>query len=160
MAGSPSRQPQPVILDTDLEFPLETSKLMGHDLKPWIFCRTGLESNQRKLAFEAAGIRVFHATLDQYTGLLSLEDVLQCLYDDLDIQKLVVEGGVTVLENFIRLKLFDKLVVIQAPCFGVGRALFQAHVGEGEALRAELPRLTNIRYDVLGTDLIMSAEPI
>jgi len=97
--------------------------------------------------------------VDDATGFLDLEEVLRALYEDLDIQKVVVEGGVRVLENFIRSQLFDKIVVIMAPCFGVGRALFQQEP-DSEALRAGLPKLTNIRYDVLGMDLVMSAEPL
>lgn len=89
--------------------------------------------------------------------------MLRILYEDGEVERLVVEGGVRVLESFIRSHLFDKLVVIIVPCYGVGRALFQHDEGSssnGNAdLRAQLPRLTNIRYDVLGSDLVMSAEP-
>lgn len=154
-----ARQPQPIILDTDLQFPLAKSKLMRHPKLPWIFCRTGLESDERRAALEAAGLRVFHVPQEKESGHLSLEAVLERLYEEMEVGRVVVEGGVSVLEGFIRQRLFDKVVILMAPCFGVGRALFQ-QAGDTEALRDQLPRLTNIRYDVLGVDLVMSAEPI
>ena len=163
LSGHHAKQPQPVILDTELGFPL-SCRLMETGAKPWIFAKEGLEQDPRRRELEAAGISVFFAPLDSHTGFLSLENVLQTLYVDLEVRKVAVEGGVRVLESFIRSKLFDKLVVVMVPMYGVGRALFQQtrddqDEGRGRVTREQLPDLINIRYDVLGQDLVMSAEP-
>jgi riboflavin biosynthesis pyrimidine reductase len=164
LSGNPSRQPRPVVLDTDLQFPLD-SELLNQEKKPWIFYREGSQCSilaNKKAALEAEGASLYQVPVDPSTGQLGLPEVLQILYDELDIAKATVEGGVSLLESFIRSGLFDKLVVLMTPCFGVGRALFQAHTSSdaiSEALRARLPKLINVRYDVLGGDLVMTAEP-
>lgn len=161
LSGNPARQPRPVILDTDLQFPLD-SELLSQDKKPWIFYHDGPHMEGKKVALEAAGASLYQAPLDSSNGHISLPDVLQILYDQLDIQKATVEGGVSLLESFILSGLFDKLVVLMTPCFGMGRALFQANPGSEaaqEEIRTGLPKLINVRYDVLGGDLVMTAEP-
>ncbi len=156
---SNGRQAKPIVLDTELQIPLD-SQLMKNKVKPWIFCRSGLEDSPVKKELTQLGTEVFHVSVNSDTGYLNVEEVLKFLYDELDVQKLLVEGGVSVLESFIQAQLFDKLVVIMVPCFGVGRALFQNASQEmAVTVRDRLPRLANIRYDVLGCNLVMTAEP-
>lgn len=156
LLASGPKQPRPVVLDANLEFPL-TSRLMKENPRsPILFARKGLEDSTKKAALEAAGLTIFHVDFDEDEGHLDLPAVLRVLHDEMDgIRKVLVEGGVRVLESFIRKGLFDKVVVILIPRFGVGRALFQHEDGSDD-----LPSLTSIRYEVLGRNLIMTAEPV
>lgn len=99
------------------------------------------------------GVKVFFCPLHD-DGFLELEEVLERLYLDLGIRRLSVEGGVSVLESFIASGLFDKILIIISPSFGAGHALFQ-----DRTLKKRLPRLVDVRYEVIGNNLIVMAEP-
>lgn len=152
----------PVILDTDLAIPSSCQLLQGsgREGRPIIFAKESLEGCPKQADLESAGVQVCFVPVDQVTGYLDLPAILQILHDRFQFRKVIVEGGVRVLESFIREGLFDKLVLMIVPRFGVGRALFQQlEEPEQDRLREALPRLRSIRYDVLGSHLIMSAEP-
>lgn len=104
------------------------------------------------------GARVFHVDFDSTDATatyLHLPSILEILYSQLGIQRLTVEGGVAILESFIISGLFDKVLIIISPSFGAGYALFQKRRVE----LARLPKLVDVRYEVLGRNLIMMAEP-
>jgi riboflavin-specific deaminase-like protein len=110
-------QPQPVILDSHLRFPLEARLLSRTDRKPWIFHREGAESargaaERRARALAAAGARLFPVPAGN--GGLDLRRVLAGLLVE-GIHSLMVEGGARVLGSFISQGLASQAVITVSP---------------------------------------------
>ncbi|PJF18203.1 hypothetical protein PSACC_01980 [Paramicrosporidium saccamoebae] len=78
---------------------------------------------------------------------MSLEDILQALLEA-GIRKLAIEGCLAV--RFLETAMFDKLVVTIVPTFS-----------EQTSTRVVVkkPRLTNTHFEVLGDNVILTAEP-
>ena len=87
----PYPQPRPIILDTNMQTPLDCKLLQnykkGTGMQPWIVCGKrksfhGLSSPtetsraERKSALEAAGAEVIEADLDKKTGEYSHQSII------------------------------------------------------------------------------------
>jgi 3,4-dihydroxy 2-butanone 4-phosphate synthase/GTP cyclohydrolase II len=103
-------QPQPVILDSRLRFPLDARLLKRVDRRPWIFHAEGSASVQRELT--ARGARLF--LVDRIPEGLDLVQVLRTLRAE-GIASVMVEGGARVLRAFISQRLVDQVVVTTSP---------------------------------------------
>ena len=107
--GTPP-QPQPVVLDSRLRFPLEARLLSRADRKPWIFfCG---EAGTRGTALEARGARLFRTA--RGPGGVDLYDLLRTLADQ-RIRSLMVEGGARVLRAFLASGFADQVIVTTSP---------------------------------------------
>ncbi|RUP48334.1 hypothetical protein BC936DRAFT_144698 [Jimgerdemannia flammicorona] len=140
---TPPRQPQPIILDTHLRFPLGAKLLhnfqSGAGKAPWIVT----------------------AAIDGHT---SLPDLLSLLRRHHGIATLMIEGGARVIQACLgAVGHVDLLVVTVAPTI-VGRDGVAA-TGEmaGETTPAtaapRFPRLDDVRYEQFGRDIVMAARP-
>jgi riboflavin-specific deaminase-like protein len=105
-APSVPPQPQPVVLDSNLRFPLGARLLAREDRKPWIFHAE--VSGEKAAALREKGARLFRVT--RGPGGLDLYEVLQSL-GAAGISRLMVEGGARVLRAFIAAGFADQLVV-------------------------------------------------
>jgi len=110
-------QPQPVILDSHLRFPVEAKLLSRADRKPWIFHRQGAEAacgtaQEHARALGAAGARLFPVPAGN--GGLDLRCVLAGLLAE-NIHSLMVEGGARVLGSFISQGLASQAVITVSP---------------------------------------------
>jgi riboflavin-specific deaminase-like protein len=152
------KDPQPVILDTHLRFPLH-SNLLYHPLHPWIV--TAEESNIEKgLALEAAGACLLRLPVQ------SVEEIdLDLLLEHLAIRginSLMVEGGARVITAFLRQRLTDKVILTITPVFLGGLHAIEELLGQDRG-RAGLtpvsglafPRLKDMGTAQLGEDLIV-----
>jgi riboflavin-specific deaminase-like protein len=151
---APGEHPQPVVLDTQLRFPLETSLLREHPKSPWIV--TGKEAEEsRQRALETAGAEVVRLSINP-RGHIELQDLLQHLVHR-GIRKLMVEGGAHVITSFLSNRMVDRLVLTLTPIFLSGlRAVGTLSDCHG----APLLRLNDIRYHWLGEDILVWGEPI
>jgi GTP cyclohydrolase II len=109
------RQPQPVVLDSRLRFPLTARLLARADRKPWIFC--GDAPMPAEDALVARGARVFHVA--SVGGSLDLREVLAVLRSQ-GIASVMVEGGARVLAAFLGAGLVSQIVVTTSPSTLVG----------------------------------------
>ena len=110
-------QPQPVVLDSHLRFPLEARLLSRTDRKPWIFFLEGAEpersaAQQQARALAAAGARLF--LVPGGKGGLDLRSVLGRLLAE-GVHSLMVEGGARVLGSFISQGLASQAVITVSP---------------------------------------------
>ncbi|HEY9593643.1 MAG TPA: RibD family protein [Spirochaetia bacterium] len=104
------RQPQPVVLDAHLRFPLTARLLARVDRKPWIFCHG--DSSRTGAALRARGARLFEVDADG--GSLDLRAVLAILRSE-GIASMMVEGGARVLRSFLAEGLARQVVVTTSP---------------------------------------------
>jgi 3,4-dihydroxy 2-butanone 4-phosphate synthase/GTP cyclohydrolase II len=144
---APGPDPQPVVLDSRLRFPLDAN-LLSHPRPPWI-AATDRADPARQSALEAAGARVLRLPADE-CGRVHLAALLDALADS-GINTLMVEGGSSVITAFLTARLVDRLRLTLAPRL----------VGGLRALSAPCDvQLQNVTYRTLGADLIVEAEVV
>ncbi len=141
------RNPQPLVLDTQLRFPL-TARLLKHPTHRPVILTGPQASEPRRRALEDAGARVVRAPLDP-SGHLQLTTALG-LIRSFGLDSVMVEGGARVITAFLAAKLADAVAITIAPRF----------VGGLRAYDAPVPlNLRDVRYHVLGVDVILEGVP-
>ena len=103
-------QPQPVVLDSHLRFPLGARLLTRDDRKPWIFHADDAGGNAA--ALRDAGAVLFK--VGPGPGGIDLYQVLQAL-GAAGIESLMVEGGARVLRAFMTAGFAEQVVVTVSP---------------------------------------------
>ena len=100
------KQPIRIVLDTDCKTP-ENALVVNDTAKTLII--TGKECNKKYLD----NVEIIKCKVDK-EGLIDLENLIQILKDK-GIKKLMVEGGSTVLGNFLKTGFVDDMFVYVAP---------------------------------------------
>jgi GTP cyclohydrolase II len=145
------QDPQPVVVDSQLRFPLKANLLQKSPL-PWI--AAGQQADEhRQRALEAAGARVLRLLARADRGI-NLGILLERL-GDLAINSLMVEGGPRIITSFLAEQLADYLIVTIVPTL-VGGLHAVANLGKSQPVH--FPRLCDWRSDQLGEDLILSGR--
>lgn len=142
--------PQPVILDSHLRFPLD-ARLLGNPHKPWIVSVKPLitqASEDRAKVLESTGSEVFKMAADS-DGRVDLPTMLKVL-SSRGIQSLMVEGGAQVITAFLKAGLVDELVLTIAPVFVGGFRAVEALLSGDR-----FPRLTLVSIEPCGSDWIV-----
>jgi riboflavin-specific deaminase-like protein len=103
-------QPQPVVLDSHLRFPLSARLLARADRKPWIFHSDAPAEKAREL--ERRGARLFQVA--RAGEGLDIAAVLRVLAAQ-GIDSLMVEGGAHVLRSFLSRELAQQAVITVCP---------------------------------------------
>lgn len=147
------KDPQPIVVDSRLRFPLNANLLQNRSRPPLIATTYQADDNRQK-SLEAAGATVLRlpATAE---GRVSLAALLERLAE-LGINSLMVEGGARIITSFFSERLVDHLVLTVTPWLVGG--LHAVH----KFARPEpsgLPRLRNLCYQRLEDDLIFWGDP-
>ncbi len=138
--------PQPVILDSLLRCPLEAALLRHPTRQLWIAARADAPAARRR-ALEAAGARLLAFPPDDQ-GRVPLPALLTAL-GELGVRTLMVEGGARVITACLVQGLADRLIVTIAPRLLGGLPAVAAPVNVA---------LRRARYEVMGADVVVSAE--
>ncbi len=162
------KNPQPVILDSTLCFPLN-AKMLQKNNTPWIAYRQpdpvqGPEVGayrERAAVLETLGVRLLPIP-ENPSGGLSLPVLLECLAE-MGVSSLMVEGGARVITSFLDAGLVDYTVLTIAPLFLGGLPAVEAHTGNilhgaGEKRPLSPVRLREVGSERLGDDLIVWGE--
>ena len=142
--------PQPVILDSHLRFPLD-ARLLGNFRKPWIVSAKPpipQASENRVKVLESTGITVFEMPTDA-RGRVELSAMLKAL-SGRGIQSLMVEGGAQVITAFLNAGLVDELVLTLAPVFVGGLRAVEPLLSSDS-----FPRLNSVSIEPCGADWII-----
>ena len=146
------RDPQPVVVDSRLRFPL-WARLLREGRRPWVLT-TETAGPARQAELEAAGARVVRLPAGP-DGMVSLEAALDYLNSRARLRSLMVEGGATVIGAFLAARLANRLVLTIAPVLLGGlNALGPSASANGHTL----PRLTRPRYLNAGRDVVLYGE--
>ncbi len=141
-------QPQPVVVDGRLRFPL-TAQLLQHPKRPFIMTTTQAdESRQRDL--ESAGAEVIRVAAAP-DGRVSLSAVLAILQGR-GLRSLMVEGGAQIITSFLTAHLVDRVVITIAPRLLGGLPAITYLNGH------TLPTLHNAHYRQLGADMVLMGD--
>ncbi len=112
------KQPIRIVLDSNGSIPIK-SQLIQDDLETWVIVNT--ISDNKKQMIESRGKRIIH--LNQ-PGKIDLDTMLKTLHKE-GIQNVMVEGGKTLHESFLREQLFDEIQAYIAPKFIGGNQSIQ-----------------------------------
>lgn len=145
--------PQPVVVDSKLRFPLEGNLLRNHSRFPWIATTDGAGTRRRR-RLEGAGARVLSLPANE-SGSVNLAALLEML-GQLGIGSVMVEGGARIITSFLSLRLVNYLVLTVAPVLVGG---LPAVDSLGPRDRSRYPRLLNTAFQRLGDDLILWGDP-
>ncbi|CUS04778.2 Riboflavin-specific deaminase/GTP cyclohydrolase II [Candidatus Promineifilum breve] len=143
--------PQPVIVDSRLRFP-PWAKLLRGERRPWI-ATTDAADPARQAALEAAGARVIRLPAVP-NGMVDLTALLAYLARR-HMRSVMVEGGATVISNFLAAHLADRLVLTIAPMILGG---LNAVADLGRLNGRVMPRLVRPQYQTLGKDVILFGD--
>ncbi|KAK9703992.1 2,5-diamino-6-(ribosylamino)-4(3H)-pyrimidinone 5'-phosphate reductase [Basidiobolus ranarum] len=145
-------QPQPIILDSKLRFPLKSNLILsasqGGGKFPWVFCAPD-HSPQRRQALEAAGVQVF--VVSNQGDKLSIPEVLRRI-EELGIRKLMVEGGSNIIREFLVSGYVDLCIITVAPV-NIGGAGVSS-VADGD--NRPMSKLSGVRYQQFGIDMVIA----
>ncbi|MCO5198050.1 MAG: GTP cyclohydrolase II [Anaerolineae bacterium] len=148
------RDPQPVVLDSHLRFPLSARLLASTGRKPWIMT-TNQADPVRHVELERAGAQIFFLPSDAH-GRVDLRAVLALLYQK-QIESVLVEGGAEIITSFLNEQLVNRAIITIAPIFISGlNAVGAMEYQNGFAV----PRLRKIQQRRLGDDMILSGEVV
>jgi GTP cyclohydrolase II len=149
------KNPQPVVLDSSLRFPV-TSKLFRPPCIPPIIATAMKASALREKRLREAGAHVIRLR-SRRKGLLDLRALLDHL-KELGVRSIMVEGGGRVITEFLSCRLVDQVVVTIAPLV-VGGVSAVTPLGFGSRHRSEgSGRLLNVQYHSFGGDLVVYAD--
>lgn len=153
---SPGENPQPVILDSRLRFPIFSRMLQQSPRPPWIF--TLPESDPARMrTLENAGARIFRTARSgaSANGKVELGQVLARL-KELQVKSILVEGGAQVITSFLASRLIDQFIITIAPVLVGGVRAFETGWNRGPL---KLPRLKDVQKEILGEDIIVMGTP-
>jgi len=91
-------------------------------------------------------------------GLIDVKDVLDFLYRK-GVRTLLVEGGGTVIWNFLKNKVVDDLFIYIKPCIIGGKETPTMAEGEGIKNEEDSIPLTIVKVKRLGTGLLIHYQP-
>lgn len=151
--GWPGTDPQPVVLDSRLRFPLD-ARLLEHPSRQVFIATTALANPARIARIESLGARVLVLPADAM-GRVDLPALLEALHE-LGVRRLMVEGGGRVISQFLAQRLPDLLVLTIAPM--IVRGIRAVDPLAPEAGRA-LARLEAPRYLEIGGDMVVWGKP-
>jgi GTP cyclohydrolase II len=147
------KNPQPVVLDSRLRFPLYAHLLNHNGPLPWI-ATSRLAEAERQATLEKLGVHVFRLPTGEQS-LIDLDALLAHLGEK-GVNSLMVEGGAQIITNFLASRLVDQLVVTIAPVVVGGVRV----VDNLAPFRANhFPRLRGLLYQQVGEDLVVRGEP-
>jgi riboflavin-specific deaminase-like protein len=152
------REPAPLrtILDTSCRIPLTAKVLQDQERLPSIIvtskdCSASKQDEIRKL-----GAKVVSVEFEKNRRYLNLADVLKILKTQFGINKLLVEGGSTVITQFLTNRLVDTMHIFYAPVFVGGKnakLLFEQEAihNIGDAINCEIQTVNKLHEGYLVT---------
>ncbi len=138
------RQPIRIILDSKGIIPIERHVIQD-DLDTWII--TSSMSEEKKKMIEDYGKRVIYMPLKH--DRIDLEVLLNQLYD-FGVQNVMVEGGKTIHESFLREKIFDEIQAYIAPTFiGGSKSIENLNI----TTMKEALKLQDVSFDIFDNNI-------
>jgi len=144
----PGQSPRPIVVDSRLRFPVE-ARLLDNDLKPWIATSSDDKGRGQRLKERGASLLEVESGPE---GRVDLGLLLGRLRRQ-GVERLMVEGGATMLNAFLRQQLADLAVITIAP------RLLGGQPGLARQRTSEpLPRLDRATWKPMGEDMVVWAE--
>jgi len=145
--------PRPIVVDSRLRFPPYARLLTNGSRPPWIFTSEAADVEREK-NLKALGATIFRvsSTPDAKIDIAALLAKIGAL----GVTTLMVEGGAQIITSFLVAQSVNQVVVTISPILvGGTRAVDTlARLNPNQ-----FPRLTNVSYEKMGSDLVVRADP-
>lgn len=152
------REPAPLrtILDTSCRIPLTAKVLQDQERLPSIVVTSKESSASKQDEIRKLGAKVVSVEFEKNKRYLDLADVLKILKTQFGINKLLVEGGSTVITQFLTNGLVDIMHIFYAPVFVGGKnakLLFEQEAIHdiGDAINCEIQTVSKLHEGYLVT---------
>ncbi|MGC1194756.1 MAG: bifunctional diaminohydroxyphosphoribosylaminopyrimidine deaminase/5-amino-6-(5-phosphoribosylamino)uracil reductase RibD [Candidatus Dormiibacterota bacterium] len=149
-----AQQPLRVIVDSRLRTP-PSARIFGTAGGPVVVATTDRQDARHQAALTAVGAEVL--TLPAVEGRVPLSDLLQRL-GERQVTSLLVEGGPTLLGSFWEQRLGDRIAAFVAPILVGGAGAPGPLGGTGAPTLERSWRVSRLRAEPIGTDLLLTAE--
>lgn len=149
----PGVDPQPIVIDSRLRFPLD-ARLLDHPTRQVWIATTSLANPERRRRLESLGAVVLTVPGDDMNRV-DLE-LLFAQLAERGVRKIMVEGGGRVLTQLMTARLVDLLVLTVAPMMVGGVHAFTPPQGFSTRVQA---RIEQPRYLQIGDDMIVWGAP-
>lgn len=151
LEGDP-RQPVRIVADSSARISLKSQLVQTARTYRTIVAHTLKADPERLKALQEAGVECWCCA--EQEGHLSVEELVRRV-GEAGMDALLLEGGGTLNDAFLRCGLVDEAAIFIAPKFVGGQAAKTPIEGQGVARMAEAVRLENIHTEVLGEDLLI-----
>jgi 2,5-diamino-6-(ribosylamino)-4(3H)-pyrimidinone 5'-phosphate reductase len=145
------KQPLRVILDSKGRTP-QHALALNTTSNTLIITAKGL-----KKTYDGPHIEVVECRIDK-DGLIDVNDALDILYQK-GVRKLLVEGGGTIIWNFLKKKVVDDLYIFIGPCIIGGKETPTVADGEGISSGEEIA-LKIIEVQRVGSGVLIHYKPV
>ncbi|TCP31719.1 diaminohydroxyphosphoribosylaminopyrimidine deaminase [Scopulibacillus darangshiensis] len=145
---TPGKHPIRVVLDHHLRTPNEAKLINDKAAETWIVTTGEQRGSEKAKRFDALGVKVLY--LDSHR--IDISDVLKLL-GEYGIVTLLVEGGPTIQDSFLRSKNIQQIVAYIAPLIIGGEKALSAFGGLGmnslaDALALDIDKVAEIGKDI------------
>ncbi len=144
--------PQPIVVDSNLRFPLVSRLMRLNDKKPWIASTNFYDKLKAKFIEENGG-KVFHLP-EKDNGWVNLAVLLELLYEN-GIRSIMVEGGSRIITSFLNEQLADQIILTLSPVMLGGLRGF--HNDRAFGIESS-PEILNVQYEILENNLIIRGD--
>ncbi len=141
-----SPPPFRVILDSNGRIPLNSKVLKNQKVNKTLVFVSEKCSEEKKEEIAKSKTDVIAVSEDEKSGFLNLKSILEILKSKYNINKILVEGGSTIITQFLKNNLIDRMYVFYFPAFAGGinaKHLFSEKVIEDISTAPQL-KITNI----------------
>jgi diaminohydroxyphosphoribosylaminopyrimidine deaminase/5-amino-6-(5-phosphoribosylamino)uracil reductase len=147
--------PARVVLDSRLRTPIDSALVRTANEAPVWLLHGSKAPKERAMALRARGVETIEIELEnEHVGLRA---ALRALADR-GVTEVLVEGGAAVHGALLDAGLGDKLVAYVAPKLFGGRDALPAFAGVGAGTVEQARSVRNWRFEMLGSDLKITAE--
>ncbi len=144
--------PQPVIVDSCLRFPLDAQLLRDPCVRP-IIATSQQACARKKAELTAAGAQVLHVPVTA-EGRVDLQQLMAELKQR-GLRSVMVEGGATMITSILASRLADQLLLTISPRFVGGLRSVRAL---SDGARDGMPRLSNLQFSSLAGDVVIRGD--
>ncbi|MBU9724022.1 MULTISPECIES: bifunctional diaminohydroxyphosphoribosylaminopyrimidine deaminase/5-amino-6-(5-phosphoribosylamino)uracil reductase RibD [Bacillaceae] len=141
------KNPVRVILDSKLRTPVHAKLISDKEAETWIIT-SSLRDPIKKERLENEGVKIIEASGET----IEIPDILALLGKN-EITSVLVEGGGTVNDAFLRSGQFHQVITYMAPLIIGGQASLSSFAGLGIEKLEEAPKLQVKSIDQLGKDI-------
>lgn len=150
------QNPQTVVLDSALRLPLN-SRLLEHKPKPWVFTNDRARKDKKK-TLEKTGTRVLRAKANDQNQI-DIDYVLRELYF-LGMTSILVEGGASIIANFVRNNSIDAVVLFLIPVYVGGLNVLGKKDAQDDVPREDplFPSINIAGYERVNSGIVIWGE--
>lgn len=128
---SRKKHPLRIILDSKGSIPIDSNVVKEQKKYPTVIFVSRTHPIEKEDDFNNLGVTIIPVGKEEKTNFLDLKQILKHLKNDFNVKTLLVEGGSTIISQFIQRRLVDKMFIYFAP-------ILVGHLGGIPLLREEL----------------------